>query len=210
MKKEHKVLREVFEWTLCVVIAIVIALILKHYVVTPTIVKQTSMYPTLIENEKLILNKAINKKKLKSGDIITFEAPSKLEYTPEEVDLNNPVAKYENNPKGIFNEFTYYVLEVGKGSFIKRVIGVAGDHIVIKDGKVYVNDKILDESYLQDTVITQEGNFNDIIVPEGYVFALGDNREASRDSRIFGCIPLEKIESKVLVRVWPLNKMGEV
>ena len=82
-----------------------------------------------------------------------------------------------------------------------------------KDGKVYINGEELDESeYLSDDVYTDGygGVFTDIIVPEGYVFAMGDNRTKSADCRRFGCIPMEKIEGKVAIRFWPLNKFGTV
>ena len=61
-----------------------------------------------------------------------------------------------------------------------------------------------------EDIQTEGGNYLDIIVPEGYVFAMGDNREHSTDCREFGCIPVEKIESKVVMRFWPLNKFGKV
>ena len=109
--------------------------------------------------------------------------------------------------------FVYYVLETNKESFIKRVIGVAGDHVKIEDGKVYLNDELLEEPYLQPDVETRADHgevFMDVIVPEGTVFLMGDNRSRSTDSRSFGCIPLEKIESTVAIRIWPLDKWGKV
>ena len=103
------------------------------------------------------------------------------------------------------------MLEVGdKTSYIKRVIGVAGDHIKIEDGKVYLNGKELQEPYLREGIKTESDMFTDVTVPEGYIFVMGDNRPHSTDSRSFGCIPLEKVESKVWIRFWPLNKFGKV
>ena len=129
-----------------------------------------------------------------------------------EADIDNPVAKYENEPDGLFSKFVYYVLETNKTSYIKRVIGLPGEHVEIKDGKVYINGEELDEPYLQEDVVTEslDGAFTDIIVPEGTVFLMGDNRPQSTDCRRFGCIPLEKIESKVWIRFWPLNLFGKV
>ena len=111
-----------------------------------------------------------------------------------------------------FENFSYNVLEIGKTSYIKRVIGLPGDHVQIKNGKVYINEEELEEDYLQPGIITDdaEGIFYDIIVPENTVFAMGDNRNSSVDCRGFGCIPLEKIEGKVLIRFWPLNEFGKV
>ena len=146
-------------------------------------------------------------------DIITFEAPSKKSYTYSEIDQSNPVAKYENEPTSLFGKFRYYVLEIGKDSYIKRVIALPGEHVEIKDGKVYINGEELQEDYLQSGIVTDilgTCGFDDFVVPENCVFAMGDNRNHSTDCRSFGCIPLEKIESKVWIRIWPLNLFGKV
>ena len=213
-EKEKSILKEIFEWTYCIIIAIVLALLVKYYVGTPTIVKQTSMFPTFSPNDRLILNRLYRTCKTvpQRGDIITFEAPS-VNYTNEEkVDLSNPTAIYENEEKGIISKFFYDVVELGKTSYIKRVIALPGEHIQIKDGKVYINGEKLQEDYLADEVITdaEGGLFLDLIVPEGTVFAMGDNRSHSADSRRFGCIPYDKIEGKVVLRFWPLSSFGTV
>ena len=123
--------------------------------------------------------------------------------------MNNPVAKYQNQPNSILKKFLYYVLEVGKTSYIKRVIAIEGDKVEIKNGHVYINGELLHEKYLQDGVNTEPtGVFNNFVVPKGCVFLMGDNRSGSMDCRSFGCIPVEKIESKVVFRFWPLNKIG--
>lgn len=187
--------KNIIEWIECIVIAIVLAVLIRYFIGTPTIVKKRSMYPTLKQDERLILNRwgRTTKKMPERGDIITFEAPSKMALSAEEVDLNNPVAVYTNQPKNIFSKFTYYVLEWGKQSFIKRVIGLPGEHIKIEDGKVYINGEEYKEDYLQEDVkTTASGVFTDFVVPENYVFAMGDNRAESTDCRSFGCIPLEK------------------
>ncbi len=206
--------KDILEWVYCIVIAVVLALLFRFYIGTPTIVKQVSMYPTLVQNQRLWLNRwGRTTKTLPSrGDIITFEAPSKKTYTINQVDKSKPIAKYENEPKSLLGKFTYYVLEIGKDSYIKRVIALPGEHVQIKDGKVYINDEELQEDYLQPGVVTDvsESGFDDFVVPENCVFAMGDNRNHSTDCREFGCIPLEKIESKVWIRIWPLNLWGKV
>ena len=79
------------------------------------------------------------------------------------------------------------------------------------NGKVFINGEILEETYLEDGLVTTEnGDFIDLTVPEGSVFVMGDNRAVSMDSRRFGCVPISKIEGKVLVRFWPLDRLGEV
>lgn len=212
-------LREIIEWLICIIIAVVLALLVRYFIGTPTIVQQTSMTPTLKENERLWLNRwaRTTKKMPERGDIITFEAPSVTKVAEDDVDLSNPVAIYKNEPEGIWKRFSYYVLENGKRSYIKRAIGLPGDYVEIKNGGVYINGEKLKEDYLPAGVVTDmiQGSrdvsyFNNFTVPEGYVFAMGDNRPGSTDCRSFGCIPLEKIEGKVLFRFWPFSKFGGV
>lgn len=211
LKKER--LKDIFEWFYCIVIAIVLALLVRYYVGTPTIVKQTSMYPTFKPNDRLVLNRIYRTCKTvpQRGDIITYEAPSVSYFNGEKADLLNPVATYDNI-EGNFKKFMYYVVEFDKISYIKRVIGLPGEHVQIKDGKVYINGEELEEEYLSDEVVTEAegGQFIDIIVPENTVFTMGDNRSHSSDSRRFGCIPYEKIEGKVVFRFWPFSSFGAI
>ena len=211
--------REIIEWLVCIIVAVVLALVVRYYIGTPTIVQQRSMFPTLKENERLWLNRwgRTTKKLPEKGDIITFEAPSVTKVAKEDIDLNNPVAIYKNEPQTLLGKFSYYVLESGKKSYIKRVIAVPGDYVEIKNGGVYINGEKLQEDYLQPGVVTDmvQGNsdesyFNNFTVPDNCVFAMGDNRPGSTDCRSFGCIPLEKIEGKVLFRFWPFSKFGGV
>lgn len=212
-------LREIIEWLVCIIVAVALALVVRYYIGTPTIVQQRSMFPTLKENERLWLNRwgRTTKELPKKGDIITFEAPSVTKVAKEDIDLNNPVAIYNNEPQTLLGKFSYYVLESGKKSYIKRVIAVPGDYVEIKNGGVYINGEKLQENYLQPGVVTDmvQGNsdesyFNNFTVPDNCVFAMGDNRPGSTDCRSFGCIPLEKIEGKVLFRFWPFSKFGGV
>ncbi len=210
--------RDILEWIFCIVIAFVLAIVIKYFVGTPTIVSQVSMKPTLMPGQRLILNRwmrTINEMP-KRGEIITFEAPSTITYVNSQmVNIQNPVAKYEKEPTNLWSKFVYYVLEIGKESYIKRVIALPGEHVKIENGKVYINGEELKEEYLQPNVTTtveakDYNYFNDFTVPDGYIFAMGDNRSQSTDCRAFGCIPIEKIESKVWIRFWPLNLFGKV
>ena len=208
-------LKEVLEWAYCIIIAVILALLVKYYIGIPTVVQQVSMYPTLIENQRLILDRTVRTLhwELKRGDIVTFESPSTIKMTSYEANFDITVAKYEKEPQGLWARFVYYVLETNKDSYIKRVIGIAGDHVKIENGKVYLNGEKLQEEYLQPGIETKAEHgevFLDVVVPEGCVFLMGDNRPKSTDSRAFGCIPLEKIESRVLIRFWPLNLFGKV
>lgn len=199
--------KNILEWIACFVIAIVLALLIRFYIGTPTVVQQPSMYPTLKQGQRLILNRMVRTfhEIPERGDIITFEAPSNSY-------ASSVRAEYQNEPNNIFSSFVYYVLEIGKKSYIKRVIALPGEQVKIEDGKVYINGQLLEEDYLQEGVTTDSKNpyLTEFTVPEDCVFAMGDNRQQSSDCRSFGCIPLEKIESKVWIRFWPLDLWGEV
>lgn len=203
----NSTVKEILEWGLCIIIAVTLAILIRYFVGTPTEVRQTSMLHTLEHKERLILNKLPKtfNSMPERGDIITFERPSKMTATRLK-------ASYDNEPDNIFSKFTYYVLEIGKESFIKRVIGLPGEKVKIADGKVYIDDKLLDEPYLDEGMQTYAENdlLTEFTVPDGYIFAMGDNRTGSTDCRAFGCIPLEKIEGTVWIRIWPLDKFGEV
>lgn len=203
--------KDILEWGYCIIIALILALLFRYFVATPTIVKQRSMYPTLKENQRLILNRTfrITHKDLKRGEIITFEAPTK-QYSKWEADQSNPIAVYENEPKGLISKFIYYSLEITKKSYIKRVIALAGDHVKIENNIVYVNGVEQEEKYLQADVVTESEVFYDFIVPDGYIFAMGDNRTKSTDCRVLGCIPLEKVEGIVVLRFWPFDVFGKI
>lgn len=205
MKKDK--MKEIIEWFVCILIAIILAILVRYFLMTPTIVNQTSMFPTLVEGDRLILNRTVRGKTPIRGQVVTFEAPSKTYQLSTEVDYNNPIAVYDYKLINLFSKFRYYVLEIGKYSYIKRVIGLPGEHIKIENGKVYINDEELKENYLQKEILTKAEVFQDIIVPDGYVFVMGDNRDYSNDSRIFGCIPINKIEGVAILRFWPLNKI---
>lgn len=200
--------KEILEWIFCVIVALVLAILFRYFIGTPTIVKQRSMYPTLEEGQRLILNRTfrITNRVPKKGEIVTFEAPTK-EYSKWEADQSSPVAKYENGYNGILNKFIYYCIEANKLSYIKRVIATPGDHVKIENNKVYINGVEQKEEYLREDVITESEVFYDFVVPEQYIFAMGDNRSKSIDCRNFGCIPLEKIEGIVSCRFWPFDKI---
>ncbi len=102
--------------------------------------------------------------------------------------------------------------------FIKRIIGTPGDSVMIKESKVYRNGELLNEPYISEPTITfqtwapgwkmEEGE--EVVVPDGYLFVLGDNRTHSSDSREFGFVPQVNVIGKVIYRYFPVNNMGVV
>lgn len=203
--REKSFIREAMEWILCLLAAFVIAVVIKYFVFTPTLVQQGSMTPTILNGERVLINRLVRtfKMPIYRGDIITFERPAAT---------NEDGTAYYDENSGVASFVMHDLLEITKISYIKRVIGVAGDHVKITNtGDVYVNDKLLNETYLTEDLKTPiTGEFYDVVVPDGYVFVMGDNRNGSSDSREFGFIPLEKVEGRVVHRIWPLNKLGKI
>lgn len=132
-------------------------------------VENVSMKPTLLPDERLLVNKlAYRFGEVKRGDIIVFHFPA------------NPSEDY-----------------------IKRVIGLPGDLVQIRENKVYVNGKELSEDYIAAPVM-YDGEW---VVPPDSLFVLGDNRNQSSDSHSWGFVPMKNVIGKALVVYWPLDKV---
>lgn len=197
--------KEILEWILCFVIAYAIYLVINYFIGTIAGVKQSSMYPTSKEGDRVVISRRVLfNKKLNREDVVILEAPIDVE------ENTTDYAIYEE--KTGLDYFAYKVMGIGKRSYIKRIIGIPGDHLYIAEtGEVYINDKILEEAYLVDGLKTpRTGNYYDVVIPEGYVYVMGDNREGSKDSRELGLIPMDRVEGKVVTRIWPLNKIGSL
>ena len=174
----EKFKKEIIEWGKVIITALVFAFIITQFI-RPTLVRGESMYPTLVENDYLIINRMAYKLgKPKDGDIIVFKT-----------DLLQDNGKQKD--------------------LVKRVIATEGQHIKIEDSKVYVDDKLLDEPYIHDNYTSGD---IDMVIPEGEVFAMGDNREKSLDSRYeeVGLVNEKDIMGKVMIRLFPFNKIGPV
>lgn len=149
--------------------------------VRPTIVKQTSMQDTLNPNDYIIMYRMAY-----SGD----KEPKRGDIVIFKSELQD---------------------ENGKNKLlIKRVIGLPGDKITINDGKVYINDKEYDESYLKDGYTT--GSVNNFKVPKGEYFVMGDNRVVSIDSRYseVGCVKKDAIKGRAVLRLFPFTKIKKL
>ena len=165
-----------------VIIAIIIVAAIT-FVIKPTIVKESSMEPTLYENNYLIINKLsyFHKDHPQRGDIIVFQS-----------DLDKTDG-------------------TGKKLLIKRVIGVEGDVITIEDGSVYRNGECLDESYVsgQETYAGDGYDIKDFQVGDDQLFVMGDNREVSLDSRSpeVGTVSEDRVVGKAVVRLYPFDEI---
>ena len=175
------------EWVAVVIGALVVALVVKTFLVQAFYIPSASMEPTLAKGDRVLVNKvSYDLHDVNRGDVIVFELDD------EDV-----------GPDGIKD-------------LIKRVIGLPGDVIETREGVVYVNDRALDEPYLAEGTITgdPQDSSNPVIerqtVPDDHVYVLGDNRSNSADSRYpdRGPIPIDTIIGRAFVLVWPPGDVG--
>ena len=124
------------------------------------------------------------------------------------------------NDRIIVTKFSYWDKEPQRGDIIvfrfpkdtskhlvKRVIGLGGENICIRDNKVYINGTLLDEPYIKNE---KYQDFGPVVVPNGHYFVLGDNRDSSEDSRSWGYVPARLVVGKVQYRYWPLSRAGKI
>lgn len=175
--KKNSLLRELLSWVITFVAAIVIAMVLKNYIVINATVPTGSMENTIMPKDNIIgFRLAYKFTTPKRGDIIIFKYPDD-----------------ENE------------------QYIKRIIGESGDHVEIKDAKIYINgsEKPLDEPYLKEEWNVETGPY-EFDVPEDSYLVLGDNRNNSWDARYWEntYVKKDKIVGKGIVKYFPFNHMG--
>ena len=176
--------RAALVWVRVFTLAVLIAVILILFIYQPVKVEGTSMTPGLKDQERILVNKYLRRNGL------------------EEICRGDTVV------------FWFPLDTTRSTSYIKRVIGIPGDRIRLKDGQVYVNDTPLTEEYVTDRDRFSWPALPDAVgnrsVPFGSYFVLGDNRRSSIDSRSWGYVPRENIYGKAVFAYWPLERMGRV
>ncbi|HEY4584048.1 MAG TPA: signal peptidase I [Acidimicrobiia bacterium] len=175
--------------------ALVIAVVIKTFLIQPFWIPSESMLPTIEVNDRVMVNKLAYKwGEPQRGDVVVFRDPREAEI---EESLPEAVIRSVLEAVGVRTR--------GRDDLIKRVIGLPGESIEIRDHQITVNGVPLDEPYLDDIEMLDEGPF---LVPLGEVFVMGDNRNASFDSRRFGPIPLDDLVGQAFVTIWPLSHFG--
>ena len=182
--------RAFLEWVVLIVVALGIAFLIKSFLFQAFYIPSESMTPTLQVGDRVLVNKlSYDLHEVNRGDIIVFEAPA--------------LARSD-----------------GIEDLVKRTVGLPGDTVTGDDsGGVLVNGRQLNEPYLPQGT---QSRFSSVppgcdpppdgvpgcVVPEGHLFMMGDNREASKDSRVFGPVDENAIVGRVFVRIWPLSNLG--
>ncbi|MCU1486274.1 MAG: signal peptidase [Actinomycetia bacterium] len=168
----NKSTRNAVEWVAIVIGALVVALIVKTFLIQAFFIPSLSMYSTLDKGDRVLVNK--------------------LSYHVHDIHRGDIVV-FERPPK---------VADSAIKDLIKRVVGLSGDTVEGKDGKVYVNGKALDERYLDAGTTTSD--FPAQTIAQGQIWVMGDNRGNSEDSRFFGPIDKDLVVGRAFVRVWPI------
>lgn len=202
-RRKRFYIKEIFEWIFVVGIAFIITLFIISNIGSLTQVKEQSMEPTFIENDRLIINKiGYILGEPKRGDIVILN-----KVNTEKGLLINMLNEFNDIKDNIQYRFTGII---EKNNLIKRVVGVPGDEIDIRDGEVFVNGKVEEGYSFKGKTFGESSLKYPLEVPDGKVFVLGDNREYSLDSRALGLIDYSQLKGKVFLRIWPLNRIGLV
>jgi signal peptidase I len=143
-------------------------------------------------------------------------------YQPVKVEGTSMMPSLDDQERIFINKFVYRLEPIQRGdivvfryprdpakSFIKRVIGVAGDRVRIEDGRVYLNGEMLAEDYVP-RAYEDERSYPEIVVPADFYFVLGDHRSLSNDSRDFGPVESSYIYGKAVFGYWPVEKVGRL
>ena len=191
IKNKGKLKSKVHEYAEAIIIAILIAVVVRTFVVQAFKIPSRSMVPTLLVGDHILVNKFIY------GVKVPF--------------LRKTIIPISNPQKGDIVVFIYP--NDRSKDYIKRVIGVSGDKIEIKNKIIFINGKQYSDAYgiYSDNVIypgsmQPRDNFGPVTVPPESLFVMGDNRDESADSRFWGFVDLKDVEGKAFIIYWSWNR----
>ncbi|HLR01589.1 MAG TPA: signal peptidase I [Virgibacillus sp.] len=185
MAKKKKKKNEWIDWVKALLIAVLVAFVVRMFLFAPIVVDGPSMLPNLHDRNQIIVNKVVYRlHEPERFDVVVFHASEKKD-------------------------------------FIKRVVGLPGEHIEMENDTLYVDGEAVDEPYLDEekselgdspAPLTDDFTLEDLpgeydVIPDGHVLVLGDNRKNSTDSRRLGVIPIDSIVGKASFVYWPLNDL---
>lgn len=197
-ESEGKSARKSFwrELPVLVLIALVVAVVIKTFLVQAFFIESGSMRSTLLEGDRVMVNKlSYRLGDISPGDVVVFDPPG-----PQAEDGESFV-------QAVFRNIGESIGIVQPSSeFIKRVVATGGQSIEIRSNQVFIDGELLEEPYLQAGSVMAD--FGPVTIPADHIFVMGDNRNQSRDSRFFGSIPESDVIGKAFVRVWPPSRWG--
>jgi signal peptidase I len=195
---KKKLITEIRSWAIVLAAAFILAFIIDSEVFAKVTVEQGSMENTLFEDQQLLVDIiSYDFHKPERGDIIIF--------FPEETrgNLLDSARRFVDGYAELFTGIEKHT------KYVKRIIGLEGDVIDIRDGYVYINGTRQEEHYVNG--ITEPREFElPYTVGKNELFVLGDNREISSDSRSFGPIRMNQVMGRAFYRVYPFKKFGKI
>jgi signal peptidase I len=175
--------------------ALFIAVVIKTFLLQPFWIPSESMLPTIEVNDRVMVNKlAYRFGEPQRGDVVVFRDPRE-----EQIEESIPEAVIRSVLEAVG------IRTRGDEDLIKRVVGLPGETIEVRDNHVLVNGAPIEEPYLPEVFMPDEPS---ITVGPDEVFVMGDNRDASFDSRRFGAIPLDDLVGEAFVTIWPISHLG--
>jgi len=192
----HSFLREV---PILILLALAVALFIKTFLVQAFFIPSSSMEPTLMPGDRVLVNKlAYRFGDLHRGDVVVFQNPNEAQLP----DRNAAEALVHWLGEGLGFQ------QPENEDLIKRVIGLPGDTIAIRDHTVMVNDDPVAEPYLTKKAVNSMSDYGPVTVPRGELFVLGDNRGNSSDSRVIGFVPQRNVVGRAFIIIWPPGDAG--
>jgi len=189
-KTKEKIKSKVKEYVESIIIAILIALFIRTFIICAYKIPSRSMVQTLLVGDHILVNKFLYGVKIPL--------------------LRNTIIPVSNPKRGDIVVFIYP--NDRSKDFIKRVIGVGGDKIEIKNKKIFINDKeykdshgIYSDNIIYPATMQPRDNFGPVTVPKNSIFVMGDNRDESLDSRFWGFVDLKDVEGKAFIIYWSWN-----
>jgi signal peptidase I len=184
--------RAVAELPLLLVVAMVVAFLLKSLLAQAFYIPSASMEPQLREGDRVVVSRlSYRLHDPRRGDVVVFDSPEPA--APDDAALPWRVVRELLEGAG--------VRQPSETELIKRVVALPGETVEARDGLVYVDGRRLVEPYLPEGAGTFD--FGAVTVPSDHVFVMGDNRGNSQDSRMFGPVPISSIVGRALFRAWP-------
>ncbi len=189
------------ELPVLMVAAVVIALLIKTFLLQAFYIPSESMLPALKVGDRVLVEKISYRiGEPQRGDVVVFEKDVVVPGPDDDAD-DSLWTDVGDAFRGLFGFPT-----AGEQDFIKRVMAVGGDTIQGKSGAVFVNGREVSEPYLPDG--TQTLDFGPVEVPDGKIFVMGDNRGNSDDSRRFGPVPVDRVVGHAFILIWPPADFG--
>ncbi|MBK5266574.1 MAG: signal peptidase I [Acidimicrobiia bacterium] len=188
------------ELPILIIIALAIAIVLKALLVQAFWIPSQSMVPTLLVDDRVFVNKLMAFTDLERGDVVVFISPFIEADTPAEP-IGTRILETIKQTFGITSTAV-------PDDLIKRVIGLPGETIEIRDNHVLVDGTSIDEPYLAENV--QMADMPPRTLRDDELWVMGDNRDFSSDSRRFGPIKVNNVVGRAFVRFWPTDRWGSI